>query len=66
VTVTVADDGPGFSEDLMEIVALPERFASGGRGLYLMKELTDEVTVKSSADGTMVTLVRSLDSPRGG
>ncbi|MDQ4095727.1 MAG: SpoIIE family protein phosphatase [Actinomycetota bacterium] len=63
VAVTIADDGPGFDLASVERRDLPDRFASGGRGLFLMKTLMDEVEVDSSDDGTTVTLTRSLRRP---
>lgn len=57
VHVTVADDGPGF-EFPEDAGALPDPFASGGRGLFLMKRLTDGLTVESEPGGTTVSLVR--------
>ena len=60
VTITVADDGPGFDPALMEAADLPDRFASGGRGLYLIRELMDEVHVQTSPEGTTLTLRREL------
>ena len=63
VSVTVADDGPGF--DIANVGAgdLPDRFASGGRGLFLMKTLMDDVSVDSTEGGTTVTLTHSMFGP---
>lgn len=60
VVVTVADDGPGMSVDRADDVSLPDRFASGGRGLFLMRQLMDRVHIDTSSDGTTVTLTRSV------
>ena len=35
------------------IRTLPDRFASGGRGLFLMRELMDEVKFETSERGTL-------------
>ena len=59
VTVTVADDGPGF-DPAARRKSLPDRFASGGRGLFLMQELMDEVAIDSGPHGTTVTMSRSV------
>ena len=61
VAVTIADDGPGFDPALVESADLPDRFASGGRGLYLMRELMDDVEVDSSPGGTAITMRRRLE-----
>lgn len=64
VTVTLADDGPGFDPDQGDDQGLPDRFASGGRGLYLMGELMDDVRWKTSPDGTTVTMTRDISKVR--
>jgi serine phosphatase RsbU (regulator of sigma subunit)/anti-sigma regulatory factor (Ser/Thr protein kinase) len=58
VIVTVSDEGPGFDPSDFELSRLPDPFASGGRGLFLMEQLVDEVGIDSSQDGTTVTLKR--------
>jgi serine phosphatase RsbU (regulator of sigma subunit)/anti-sigma regulatory factor (Ser/Thr protein kinase) len=57
--VKVADDGPGFDVAAFD-TNLPDRFASGGRGLFLMTKLSDSLDVASSDEGTTVTLTREL------
>jgi serine phosphatase RsbU (regulator of sigma subunit)/anti-sigma regulatory factor (Ser/Thr protein kinase) len=58
VLVTVADDGPGFDPSAFDPWARPDTFASGGRGLFLMRELMDKVDIDTSKEGTRVTLSR--------
>ena len=60
VVLTIADEGPGFDARSLARRSLPDRFASGGRGLYLMQSLMDDVDIASSSAGTTVTLVRSI------
>lgn len=60
VTVTIADDGPGFTADPSDEPELPDRYASGGRGLYLMREFVDEVDIDPTPEGTTVTLTRRV------
>jgi serine phosphatase RsbU (regulator of sigma subunit)/anti-sigma regulatory factor (Ser/Thr protein kinase)/PAS domain-containing protein len=60
IAVTVADDGPGFDPDSHGGNGLPDRFASGGRGLFLMRELMDDVRFESTDQGTAVTLTRRI------
>lgn len=62
VSVVVADDGTGFEPGRLNGYQLPDRFASGGRGLFLMRALMDDVDIDSSPDGTTVTLSRELVS----
>jgi serine/threonine-protein kinase RsbW len=62
VIVTIADDGGGF--DMEEVSARQQdRYAAGGRGLYLMKELMDEVVFESSAQGTKVVIRHNVFPP---
>ena len=58
VSVTVVDDGPGFEPVVSD--ELPDRFASGGRGLFLMREFMDSVDITSTAEGTTVLLARQV------
>jgi sigma-B regulation protein RsbU (phosphoserine phosphatase) len=59
--VVVADDGPGFDPSEVAARGTPDPLAQGGRGLFLMRELMDSVSVDTSGDGTTVRLLRSLD-----
>jgi serine phosphatase RsbU (regulator of sigma subunit)/anti-sigma regulatory factor (Ser/Thr protein kinase) len=59
VIVTVADDGPGF--DPAEVAARSQdRYGAGGRGLYLISELMDEVRFDPTPEGTTVTMRRRI------
>ncbi|MDQ3953906.1 MAG: ATP-binding protein, partial [Actinomycetota bacterium] len=60
VSVTIADDGPGFDVTRLETTELPDPFASGGRGLFLMRELMDEVKFETSDRGTTVVVRRQV------
>lgn len=57
VIVTVVDDGPGFAEEV-DPGAPPDPLAVGGRGMYLMRELMDEMSVDTTPYGTTVVLRR--------
>jgi serine phosphatase RsbU (regulator of sigma subunit)/anti-sigma regulatory factor (Ser/Thr protein kinase) len=56
----VADEGPGFDLSALESRSSPDPFASGGRGIFLMKQLMDEVVVDTSSNGTTVTMTRKI------
>lgn len=60
VTVEVTDDGPGF-ELTDELKRGPlDRYASGGRGIYLMGEFADEFEAHATSEGTTVILRKRL------
>ena len=59
VTLTIADDGPGF-EMVDDGERLPDRYAAGGRGLFLMRKLMDSIDIESSAHGTKVVLYKRV------
>jgi PAS domain S-box-containing protein len=63
VAISVADDGGGFDPREVAEREPPDRFASGGRGLFLMKELMDEVEIDSSDQGTTITMYRRINRP---
>jgi serine phosphatase RsbU (regulator of sigma subunit)/anti-sigma regulatory factor (Ser/Thr protein kinase) len=65
VSVTVADDGPGFNPAAAEAASLPDRFSAGGRGLFLMQKLMDDVEIDISGRGTKVTMTRRVFDPAG-
>ena len=55
LTFTVEDEGPGFDPDSLEDPTAPENLEkTGGRGIFLMKHLSDEV--KFSNEGRKVEL----------
>jgi serine phosphatase RsbU (regulator of sigma subunit)/anti-sigma regulatory factor (Ser/Thr protein kinase) len=62
VVVTIADDGGGF--DMNEVKGRErDRFAAGGRGLFLMEELMDSVMFETSAQGTKVVIRHTVFPP---
>lgn len=58
--VQVVDDGLGFEYTPAEVLSPPDPMASGGRGLFLMHRLMDQVVVESSERGTVITMSRQL------
>ncbi len=60
VSITVADDGPGIDTLKMEEAELPDKFASGGRGLFLMRAMMDEIEVEPADQGTQITMLRRI------
>lgn len=61
VEVSVADDGGGFdAASVPDRATLPDRYASGGRGLFLMHELMDRVEFDATPNGTVVSLTRAI------
>ncbi len=48
--VTVLDGGPGPAPEAVQTARLPESvFATGGRGLHIMRQLADRVDVEGGA-----------------
>ena len=59
--VAIADDGGGFDEAAVARRGPPDPLSQGGRGLFLMRELMDDVAVAPSPAGTTVVMRRTLD-----
>lgn len=60
ISVSVSDAGGGFSVDPTGSKHEPPLDRTEGRGLFLMRHLTDEVIIKTTTRGTTVTLVREI------
>ena len=59
ITVTVTDEGPGFSPCCVPDPTLPENILrENGRGVFLMRNLCDEVCYNDK--GNKVTIVKYL------
>ena len=56
----VSDYGPGLSPDVAARPQRPPLGAVGGRGLWLVRTLTDWLDVQSDANGTTVTAALGL------
>ena len=64
VLVEVADEGPGFDVNEVDVDVLPDTLASDGRGIYIMHQLMDDVDIQASSGGTVVRMRRRID-PEG-
>lgn len=64
VVVAISDQGPGFDPAQTEMHHMPSLTAQGGRGLFLVKELMDEVQIDASNGGTVIQMKRCVDLPR--
>jgi serine/threonine-protein kinase RsbW len=59
ISFTIQDEGAGFNPDTLPDPTAPENILTpGGRGVFLMRQLSDAVTF--SDDGRLVTLEFSL------
>jgi anti-sigma regulatory factor (Ser/Thr protein kinase) len=56
----VSDEGPGLA-DVTAGTRAPERMAAGGRGLWICRQLTDDLRIVTGPQGTTVTAVLSLN-----
>lgn len=60
--IEVEDDGPG-DPSLDEIGrSLPDDYSPGGRGLFVVRALSDDVRTLSTSEGTIVTSIRRLSA----
>lgn len=64
VVVAISDEGAGFDPERVDMHNLPNWTSQGGRGLFLVKELMDEVHIDGSAGGTVIEMKRHVDLPR--
>ena len=58
--IEVQDPGPGFDPNAVQEVGPDNGDAVGGRGLYLMRALMDNVEMRRHKQGMQVRLERSL------
>lgn len=63
VVVAITDEGLGFDPASVDMNELPSWTSPGGRGLYLVQELMDEVEIVPSPRGTVVEMKRRVDLP---
>lgn len=56
VCVEVRDHGQGFDAERIDPTRTPDPFLSGGRGLFLIYNLMDDVEVCSGGGGTVVRM----------
>ncbi len=59
VTCRVSDNGPGMSEMSEPSLDAPEPDAFSGRGLWLIRRMTDRMEIETSRYGTTVTIAVS-------
>ncbi|HJR44537.1 MAG TPA: ATP-binding protein [Actinomycetota bacterium] len=64
VVVAISDEGRGFDPTRVGIGSLPRWTSQGGRGLFLVQELMDEVHIDASKGGTVIEMKRHVDLPR--
>ena len=64
VVVAIADEGSGFDPSTVSMDHLPSWTSPGGRGLYLVQELMDEVEIEPSPQGTVIEMRRRVEIPK--
>ncbi len=61
-TIAVSDQGSGFDPNcLPDPIAEENLLKEVGRGIFIVESLMDEVDVKTSPDGTTVTITKKLN-----
>ncbi|MEU2158306.1 ATP-binding protein [Streptomyces sp. NPDC019396] len=58
----VTDEGPGFDEDVIPCVPPALEASESGRGLWLVRQFTDHMTIVKSSVGTDVTYAMRLSA----
>jgi len=69
IVLEVADDGNGDADLSSRGHALPEAESADGRGLFLVRSMSDDVSILSTAEGTVIRCeipVRKLINPQRG
>jgi PAS domain S-box-containing protein len=61
VDISVRDHGCGFDADRLDLTQVPDPLALGGRGLYMIRSVVDELELINS-EGTTVHLRKYRDS----
>lgn len=57
IVIFIKDEGEGFNPDEIDDCLQPENLLkTSGRGVFLIKELMDEVMIDSNYDGTKITM----------
>jgi len=59
----VSDDGPGMTDPARAGLERAPLSATDGRGLWIVRQLADDVEVRSGPDGTVVTAILTV-TPR--
>ena len=61
VKISVADQGHGFDPTKIEDPLAEENLLkAAGRGIFIVRNLMDEVDVKTTPDGTVVTITKNV------
>ena len=61
ITVSIKDNGKGYNTDALNEPDLEDPKEEGGLGIFIIKSLMDEVTLKSSVgQGTEIKLIKFL------
>lgn len=64
VVVAITDEGQGFDPSTVRMHQLPDWASQGGRGLFLVRELMDEVHINATSQGTLIEMRRQVEVPR--
>lgn len=64
LVIEVHDDGAGDPDLADKGLTVPDLGDEGGRGMFVVRELSKSVDIVSTSEGTIVRCVISLDSPK--
>jgi Anti-sigma regulatory factor (Ser/Thr protein kinase) len=64
VTLEVSDGGPGFDPSQIDSDAEPDLMGEHGRGLFLIRNLMDDLEILSDEHGTTLHMERNLPGVR--
>jgi serine/threonine-protein kinase RsbW len=62
LTISISDEGAGFDPENCEDPTNPENISKGsGRGIFIVRQLMDEVNISTTSHGTTVVLVKYVE-----
>ena len=61
VSITIADQGGGFNpKDIADPLADENLLKDTGRGFFIVRSLMNDVDIKTTSEGTLITITKSV------